>query len=232
MGARASVGPWINSGGGGEHLLAEGVSWPPRRAHAPPSTSGATSRVPRRALGVTQNRGPANCGASVPHFCRPLRGVTLSMEDAGKDATRFTAHSLPSDPRLLATVTNAYLGTRVYHETLHVSGVYNGALGDTHRAILPSPLNVQLEAPAGTGEQLTKTYVLDTNTGSHCLPSAQPLPHPPPPPFPSEQKARGPIPAPPHSGCQRPAKGGSERPLCEASSRQGSRTSRSLAAPM
>ncbi|XP_020767781.1 protein-glucosylgalactosylhydroxylysine glucosidase isoform X3 [Odocoileus virginianus] len=88
------------------------------------------------------------------------------MEDAGKDATRFTAHSLPSDPRLLATVTNAYLGTRVYHETLHVSGVYNGALGDTHRAILPSPLNVQLAAPAGTGEQLTKTYVLDTNTGS------------------------------------------------------------------
>uniref|UniRef100_A0A4W2IMD1 Protein-glucosylgalactosylhydroxylysine glucosidase n=1 Tax=Bos indicus x Bos taurus TaxID=30522 RepID=A0A4W2IMD1_BOBOX len=88
------------------------------------------------------------------------------MEDAGEDATRFTARSLPSDPRLLATVTNAYLGTRVYHETLHVSGVYNGALGDTHRAILPSPLNVQLEAPAGTGEQLTKTYVLDTNTGS------------------------------------------------------------------
>lgn len=88
------------------------------------------------------------------------------MEDAGKDATRFTAHSLPSDPRLWATVTNAYLGTRVYHETLHVSGVYNGAWGDTHRAILPSPLNVQLEAPAGSGEQLTKTFVLDTNTGS------------------------------------------------------------------
>lgn len=132
-------------------------------------------------MGVTENRGPANCGTSDPRFCRPLRGVTLSMEDAGKDATRFTAHSLPSDPRLLATVTNAYLGTRVYHETLHVSGVYNGALGDTHRAILPSPLNVQLEAPAGTGEQLTKTYVLDTNTGSHCLPSAHPLPQPPPP---------------------------------------------------
>ncbi|XP_058925021.1 protein-glucosylgalactosylhydroxylysine glucosidase [Kogia breviceps] len=97
---------------------------------------------------------------------RPLRGATVSMEDAGKDATRFTAHALPSDPRLLATVTNAYLGTRVYHETLHVSGVYNGAWGDTHRAVLPSPLNVQLEAPAGSGEQLTKTFVLDTNTGS------------------------------------------------------------------
>ncbi|XP_044606477.2 protein-glucosylgalactosylhydroxylysine glucosidase isoform X10 [Equus asinus] len=88
------------------------------------------------------------------------------MEDAGEDPTVFTAHSLPSDPRLLATVTNAYLGTRVYHDVLHVSGVYNGAGVDTHRAILPSPLNVRLEAPAGAGEQLTTTFVLDTNTGS------------------------------------------------------------------
>ncbi|KAF3822426.1 protein-glucosylgalactosylhydroxylysine glucosidase isoform X1 [Mirounga leonina] len=88
------------------------------------------------------------------------------MEDATEDPTIFTAHSLPSDPRLLATMTNTYLGTRVYHDTLHVSGVYNGACRDTHRAILPSPLNVQLEVPAETGDQLTKTFVLDTNTGS------------------------------------------------------------------
>ncbi|CAK7308039.1 Protein-glucosylgalactosylhydroxylysine glucosidase [Vulpes lagopus] len=88
------------------------------------------------------------------------------MEDAGEDPTVFAACSLPSDPRLLATVTNAYLGTRVYHDTLHVSGVYNGAGGDTHRALLPSPLNVQLEAPAETGRELTETFVLDTNTGS------------------------------------------------------------------
>ncbi|KAM8813322.1 LOW QUALITY PROTEIN: protein-glucosylgalactosylhydroxylysine glucosidase [Rhynchonycteris naso] len=88
------------------------------------------------------------------------------MADAGEDPTVFTAHALPGDPRLWATVTNAYLGTRVYHDTLHVSGVYNGALGDTHRAILPSPLNVQLEAPAGKEEQMTTTFVLDTNTGS------------------------------------------------------------------
>uniref|UniRef100_A0A2K6RES8 Protein-glucosylgalactosylhydroxylysine glucosidase n=1 Tax=Rhinopithecus roxellana TaxID=61622 RepID=A0A2K6RES8_RHIRO len=88
------------------------------------------------------------------------------MEDAGEDPTTFAAHSLPSDPRLLATVTNAYLGTRVFHDTLHVSGVYNGAGGDTHRAVLPSPLNVWLEAPAGMRERLTETFALDTNTGS------------------------------------------------------------------
>nr|XP_004654215.2 protein-glucosylgalactosylhydroxylysine glucosidase [Jaculus jaculus]XP_044993683.1 protein-glucosylgalactosylhydroxylysine glucosidase [Jaculus jaculus] len=88
------------------------------------------------------------------------------MEHCGEDATIFTAHHLPSDPRLWATVTNSYLGTRVYRATLHVNGVYNGAKGDTHRAILPSPLNVQLETPEGAGQQLTKTYTLDTNTGS------------------------------------------------------------------
>ncbi|XP_048215580.1 protein-glucosylgalactosylhydroxylysine glucosidase isoform X2 [Perognathus longimembris pacificus] len=88
------------------------------------------------------------------------------MEDDPEDPTIFTAHSLPRDPRLLAPVTNAYLGTRVYHDTLHVNGVYNGVGGHTHRAILPSPLNTRLEVPAGTGEQLTETFILDTNTGS------------------------------------------------------------------
>ncbi|XP_021119747.1 protein-glucosylgalactosylhydroxylysine glucosidase isoform X2 [Heterocephalus glaber] len=87
------------------------------------------------------------------------------MEDAQPDPTVFASHSLPRDPRLLATVTNVYLGTRVYHDTLHVSGVYNGARGSTHRAVLPSPLNVRLEAPAGKGAQLTQTFALDTNTG-------------------------------------------------------------------
>uniref|UniRef100_A0A2K5F414 Protein-glucosylgalactosylhydroxylysine glucosidase n=1 Tax=Aotus nancymaae TaxID=37293 RepID=A0A2K5F414_AOTNA len=83
-----------------------------------------------------------------------------------EDPTTFAARRLPSDPRLLATVTNAFLGTRVFHHALHVSGVYNGAGGDTHRAVLPSPLNVRLEAPAGMGEQLTETFALHTNTGS------------------------------------------------------------------
>lgn len=87
------------------------------------------------------------------------------MEGVGEDPTIFTARSLPSDPRLFATVTNTYLGTRVYHDILHVSGTYNGAQGYTHRAVLPSPLNVQLEA-SDTAEQLTQTFALDTNTGT------------------------------------------------------------------
>lgn len=87
------------------------------------------------------------------------------MASSEDDPTTFSAHCLPSDPRLWATVTNSYLGTRVYRDTIHINGVYNGAGGDTHRAVLPSPLNVRLEAPAGT-ERLTETFTLDTRTGS------------------------------------------------------------------
>ncbi|XP_036619598.1 protein-glucosylgalactosylhydroxylysine glucosidase isoform X2 [Trichosurus vulpecula] len=85
------------------------------------------------------------------------------MED---DPTVFTTHSLPEDPRLLATVTNSYLGTQVYHHILHVSGVYNGAGGDTHRADLPSPLNVHLVAPACQGVSIEETFALNTKTGT------------------------------------------------------------------
>ncbi|XP_026637307.1 protein-glucosylgalactosylhydroxylysine glucosidase [Microtus ochrogaster] len=87
------------------------------------------------------------------------------MDNSEDDPTIFTTHCLPGDPRFWATVTNSYLGTRVYHDVIHVNGVYNGAGGNTHRAILPSPINVQLKAPAGT-EPLTETFALDTNTGS------------------------------------------------------------------
>lgn len=99
------------------------------------------------------------------------------MEGVGEDPTIFTARSLPSDPRFFATVTNTYLGTRVYHDILHVSGTYNGAQGHTHRAVLPSPLNVQLEA-SDTAEQLTQTFALDTNTGTTTalLPSTERAP--------------------------------------------------------
>ncbi|XP_030340922.1 protein-glucosylgalactosylhydroxylysine glucosidase isoform X1 [Strigops habroptila] len=93
------------------------------------------------------------------------------MADGGEDPAVFSSTSLPADPRLLATVTNAYLGTRVYRDTLHVNGVYSGAAGDTHRADVPSPANVCMEGP-GAGS-LDETFTLDTRTGtfSHELQS-------------------------------------------------------------
>ncbi|XP_074854059.1 protein-glucosylgalactosylhydroxylysine glucosidase isoform X3 [Carettochelys insculpta] len=94
------------------------------------------------------------------------------MADGGRtDPAVFTSSTLPSDARLLATVTNAYLGTRVYRDILHVNGVYNGAVGDTHRADIPSPINVRISVPGEDG--LTEAFVLNTRTGtfSHLLQS-------------------------------------------------------------
>lgn len=108
----------------------------------------------------------------------------------GADPTVFTAPRLPADPRLWPPLSNAYLGTRVFHATLHVSGLYNGAAGDTHRAELPSPLSVRLDVPAGAGESLASSFQLDTNTGcflhtlegssfqaTQCLYAHRTLPH-------------------------------------------------------
>ncbi|NWI10896.1 PGGHG glucosidase, partial [Crypturellus soui] len=94
------------------------------------------------------------------------------MADGEEDPAVFSCASLPADPRLLATVTNAYLGTRVYRDVLHVIGVYNGAAGDTHRADIPSPANVRMVKPGA--DELSETFALDTRTGtfSHVLRSA------------------------------------------------------------
>ncbi|NXT93763.1 PGGHG glucosidase, partial [Anhinga rufa] len=93
------------------------------------------------------------------------------MAEGKEDPAVFTSASLPSDPRLLATVTNAYLGTRVYRDILHVNGVYNGAVGDTHRADIPSPVNVRMTVPGV--DSLAETFTLNTRTGtfSHVLQS-------------------------------------------------------------
>ncbi|NXP10709.1 PGGHG glucosidase, partial [Thinocorus orbignyianus] len=94
------------------------------------------------------------------------------MADGKEDPAVFTSTSLPSDPRLLATLTNAYLGTRLYRDVLHVNGVYNGAVGDTHRADVPSPVNVRMAVPGV--DNPAEIFTLNTRTGtfSHQLRSA------------------------------------------------------------
>ncbi|XP_065492067.1 protein-glucosylgalactosylhydroxylysine glucosidase isoform X2 [Caloenas nicobarica] len=93
------------------------------------------------------------------------------MADASGDPAVFSAAALPADPRLLPTLTNACLGTRLYRDVLHLNGVYNGAAGDTHRADVPSPLNVRMGLPGG---RPAETFTLDTRAGtfSHVLRAA------------------------------------------------------------
>ncbi|NXW67066.1 PGGHG glucosidase, partial [Hirundo rustica] len=86
------------------------------------------------------------------------------MADGEGDPGVFTATALPGDPRLLPTVTSAFLGTRVFRDILHAAGVYSGAAGDTHRADVPSPLGLRMAAPDAHSPD--ESFALDTWTGT------------------------------------------------------------------
>ncbi|NWU20194.1 PGGHG glucosidase, partial [Dyaphorophyia castanea] len=83
----------------------------------------------------------------------------------------FTATALPGDPRLLPTLTNAFLGTRAFRDILHAAGVYSGAAGDTHRADVPSPLGLRMAAPGARSPAESFTLNTWTGTFSHTIQS-------------------------------------------------------------
>ncbi|NXL81052.1 PGGHG glucosidase, partial [Leptocoma aspasia] len=93
------------------------------------------------------------------------------MADGEGDPGVFVATALPGDPRLLPTVTNAFLGTRAFRDILHVAGVYSGAAGDTHRADVPSQLGLRMAAPGA--HTPAESFTLNTWTGtfSHTIQS-------------------------------------------------------------
>ncbi|XP_050830965.1 protein-glucosylgalactosylhydroxylysine glucosidase [Serinus canaria] len=93
------------------------------------------------------------------------------MADGEGDPGVFTATALPGDPRLLPTVTNAFLGTRVFRDILHAAGVYSGAAGDTHRADVPSPLGLRMAAPGARSPAQSFTLNTWTGTFSHTIQS-------------------------------------------------------------
>ncbi|NXH41037.1 PGGHG glucosidase, partial [Dicaeum eximium] len=93
------------------------------------------------------------------------------MADGEGDPGVFMATALPGDPRLLPTVTNAFLGTRVFRDILHGAGVYSGAAGDTHRADVPSPLGLRMAAPGAHSPAESFTLNTWTGTFSHTIQS-------------------------------------------------------------
>jgi protein-glucosylgalactosylhydroxylysine glucosidase len=54
--------------------------------------------------------------------------------------------SLPTDPNMLPTIGNGYIGTLVDSSSCYIAGVYNGVLGETpsHRARIPASIAIQI----------------------------------------------------------------------------------------
>ena len=64
----------------------------------------------------------------------------------------------------MASVGNGHLATIVYSETVYMNGLYNGERGESHRARIPSRINVSMELSKNEISQ--QRFVLDTQQGA------------------------------------------------------------------
>ncbi|XP_072574425.1 protein-glucosylgalactosylhydroxylysine glucosidase isoform X1 [Paramormyrops kingsleyae] len=83
------------------------------------------------------------------------------MSRKDPDPYIFTSDSLPLDERFLPPLANGLLGWRVFNGIMHMGGVYNGQLGQCHRADIPCPLAATLHLK----EPSEHTFTLDTRKG-------------------------------------------------------------------
>ncbi|KAI9552765.1 hypothetical protein GHT06_020645 [Daphnia sinensis] len=87
------------------------------------------------------------------------RAVDLSL-----DSRIFESNSLPVDELEMPSVGNGQLATGVYTDTVYMNGLYNGELGESHRARIPSQINIRMSV--GANQTVTdQRFILDTEKG-------------------------------------------------------------------
>ena len=98
----------------------------------------------------------------------PLSSTTVrsKMVDLSSTATKFIAGALPKNEELVGTVANGYLGTRIFSDTIYVSGVFNGNSTGSHRARIPSTIPTTVALPTDLNAKASRSYALDTEKGA------------------------------------------------------------------
>ena len=77
-------------------------------------------------------------------------------------STVFTSNTLPEDERLMATIGNGYLATRIYSDSVFVSGVYNGRRREpSHRTRVPSTVAIRMSLENDSDVTTNNFYSLD-----------------------------------------------------------------------
>ena len=81
-------------------------------------------------------------------------------------STVFTSNTLPEDKRLMATIGNGYIATRIYSDSVFVSGVYNGRRREpSHRARVPSTVAIHMSLENDNDVITNNFYSLDVERG-------------------------------------------------------------------
>ena len=88
----------------------------------------------------------------------------LKLCDVGNASDNADMDRLPSDPRKRPSLGNGNIGIVVGASSLHINGVYNGRHSNSHRAVIPSALDVTVigTEPAAA---LNRRYALDASSG-------------------------------------------------------------------
>eukprot|EP00794_Sanderia_malayensis_P018525 gene18525-20383_t len=89
--------------------------------------------------------------------------------DMKSNLWQFETTKLPDNPDLMATISNGFIGHRIFSDTIYCAGVFNGNHLSSHRARIPSTLPSIIEVNVGnggeecTGDEEQRYYALDAN---------------------------------------------------------------------
>ena len=72
---------------------------------------------------------------------------------------------LPKHLELMPSVANGHLGTTLYNAEVYMNGLYNGAHGDSHRAIIPSTCSINITGTV-PHSHCDRTYTLNVGEGN------------------------------------------------------------------
>ncbi|XP_070540414.1 protein-glucosylgalactosylhydroxylysine glucosidase-like [Ptychodera flava] len=106
---------------------------------------------------------------------RLRRSTDQQVEDVSDSPTVYESRELPMkededgsktiDLSYMASVGNGHLSTTIYGDRIYVNGLYNGRLGESHRARIPSRNAIRVSFPEQVEQRVERRYFLDVEKG-------------------------------------------------------------------
>ena len=96
---------------------------------------------------------------------RKLVSSALKMARDESSEWVYSCDMLPHNQELLATISNGFLGTRIFSESIYAAGIFNGDRLNSHRASIPSTLPVEISLENVPEDKLKTLYTLNAKNG-------------------------------------------------------------------
>ena len=77
----------------------------------------------------------------------------------------FSSRELPQNRDLLPTISNGFLGTKLFDEKVFAAGIFNGDHLNSHRAVIPSTLPINITMSNVPETKLEKSYTINSKIG-------------------------------------------------------------------